>query len=41
MRKIYDKVGGVDKHVGMLYATYTLNAEKCMEFLKEKGWWVE
>jgi hypothetical protein len=41
MRKIYDVVGGVDKQVGKLYATYTLNAEKCMEFLKAKGWWVE
>lgn len=40
MKKTYDKVGGVDKHVGQLYATYTLDAKKCMEFLKAKGWWV-
>lgn len=40
MKKTYDKIGGVDKHVGPLYATYTLDAKKCMEFLKAKGWWV-
>ena len=41
MRKIYDRVGGVDKHVGPLYNTYTLDAQKCMEFLKRKNWWVQ
>jgi len=40
VRKTYDRVGGVDKHIGMLCATYTLYPNKCMEFLKEKGWWV-
>lgn len=41
MRKVYVGDGGVNVEKGRLYNIYTLNAEKCMEFLKEKGWWVE
>lgn len=41
MRRIYDKVGGVDKQIGKFFATYTLSPHKCMEFLKSKNWWVE
>lgn len=40
MKKTYDVVGGVDKHIGKLYASYTLFPNKCMEFLQAKGWWV-
>jgi hypothetical protein len=40
MRTIYEGDGGVDKHVGKLYNSYTLDAEKCMEFLKARDWWV-
>ena len=40
MRKIYDRVGGISVEKGRLYATYTLDAQKCVEFLKRKNWWV-